>query len=328
MKRDLNDSNSEIFEIFADIVEREKLMDKTAEYGLLPDTLFEQNKTGEELDINMAVIASEHGKLYGVTHETGEQLVGDAHPKGTKTNLDNNKPSEKNLDLVETIVEQHKTNEGIALKTPSGKVAALSERLSKLADVMDNNGFKVLADKLDEVLTALAASPNDFGTHVMNESGAKIQDSKKKPSGLTMGDVDKEIGRAYPESESPGPAGYNKRHQIEKVEIEEPMEITSRPAGHNPAPTSIAEGHQVAKNLLGIPEASDAVLINILNQRGIKYGTGPGQYHDWESLYSLIQNSSPAEAKPAGRDEFIGLDAVPAQSSQKSSTAPYFEVKK
>jgi len=283
------------------------LMDKAAEYGLLPDTLFEKNKTGEELDLNMAVIASEHGKLYGVTHETGEQLVGDAHPKGTKTQLDNNKPTEKNLDLVETIVEQHKTNEGIALKVPSGKLAALTERLSKLADVMDKNGFVALADQIDGVLNALAADPNDFGTHTMDQSGVKVQDAKKKPNGLTMGDVDNEIARVYPESESPRPAGYNSRH---------------------PIPTSVSEGNQVAKNLLGIPEASDAVLMNILNQRGIKHGTGPGQYHDWESLYSLIQNSSPANVHPAGKDEFADINVVPATSSQKSSTAPYFEVKK
>lgn len=161
MKRsDFSNSGSEILDIFAEIAEREHMLDKTAEYGLFPEGLFETNKTGQELDINMAVIASEHGNLYGVTHETGEQLVGDAHPKNTKTHLDNNKP-EKGLDVIETIVEQHNINEGIARKVPTGKLAGLSERLSKLADAMDAGGFEVLADRVDGMIERFAAEASD-----------------------------------------------------------------------------------------------------------------------------------------------------------------------
>lgn len=98
-----------------------------------------------------------HSSLYGVTSETGEQLIGDAHKGGgTTTDLDH-KP-QKDLAKVETIVEQHKKNEDVALKTPTGKMAALAELLTALSHAMDKDGFTVLADELDAHLTKMASS--------------------------------------------------------------------------------------------------------------------------------------------------------------------------
>lgn len=144
--------DSEVFNNFMKIAEKENMMAKKAEL-LYPD--YDINTTNPELDLSLSVTAGEQHKLYHVHSEKGEDLVNAAHPGGgTETQLDV-KPGDK-LALVETIVEQHKVIEDIARGMPTGKIASLSERLVRLADKYDAAGFEVMAEYLTSTLGDLS----------------------------------------------------------------------------------------------------------------------------------------------------------------------------
>lgn len=144
--------DSEVFNIFADIAEKEGLLKKKASY-IYPN--YDISEKNAELTLD-AVVASEHGQLYGVTPEKGEDLVNQAHPGGGTTP---DVPASQDYGKVETIVEQQKTNRDIAERTPSGKMAALVQKLAGLAEHLDENGFVELANHVDSELEKLA---NDF----------------------------------------------------------------------------------------------------------------------------------------------------------------------
>lgn len=129
-------------------------------------------------------------KLYDVSKETGEDLINSAHPGGgTSTELTHSKTKEN---LVETIVEQQKVDIEVAQKAPKGTYAALvilCDELTKLgfgsklkdvknsmisiatteeiadhvlmilANKLDKLGNKEAANKVDDLLKKLPASP-------------------------------------------------------------------------------------------------------------------------------------------------------------------------
>lgn len=148
-------TQSEIFTNFADIMLKDKRLEKKAEF-LYPDY---NTEVRPELDLGWGVFsADKRTSLYGVTNETGDKLVGDAHKGGgPKTQLDH-KPSD-NLDKIETIVERHKIMEDIARSMPKPRMAAIITRLISLANTLDEDGFEGFAVELDEKIQALAEVP-------------------------------------------------------------------------------------------------------------------------------------------------------------------------
>lgn len=144
---------SEVFEILAAQTGPE-FLDGTADFVLPENTL--DSAGSAELDIGLSdvVAASAGPKLYGVKSEPGDKTVGQAHPGGgAKLDFGSN---DKELGKVETIVEQHKRNQDIALKMPKGKVASLVGKLAKLADAMDEAGFSKEADQLEATMNILS----------------------------------------------------------------------------------------------------------------------------------------------------------------------------
>lgn len=148
--RHIKFEDSPVLRSFAEIATKQGLLDKEPNY-LYPN--YDISEKNDEINVPMSKIASAHSEFYGVTSETGEQLVGKAHPGGGPKV----EPAAKDLGKVETIVEQQKKNKEVALKMPTGKIASLMEKLVSLADHLDERGFEVLALDLDSQIDKLAA---------------------------------------------------------------------------------------------------------------------------------------------------------------------------
>lgn len=146
--RHINMEDSEVFQLFSEIAHKNGILDKKASL-LYPD--FDISEHNPELDIKVAV-ASEH-QMYGVTSESGEDLVGSAHPGGGISVDDS---ASGDLSKVETIVEQHKRWRDVAESMPTGKVASLAKELVALADALDEGGFIELADLIEKEVIKIA----------------------------------------------------------------------------------------------------------------------------------------------------------------------------
>jgi hypothetical protein len=100
----------------------------------------------------------EPGEEYGVTKETGEDLVGRAHPKDAK-------PAEAMGEgaLVENLLQQQKADLEVATRMPSGalvgKHAALVEALVALANDLEGEGKSDAAARIDTAIGRLAELP-------------------------------------------------------------------------------------------------------------------------------------------------------------------------
>jgi len=288
---------SEVWGAFAEIAEREQLFTKQANFGLLPETLFDAPE-GSELDVSITAVAGKHNELYGVTSETGEQLVGSAHPKNTKTELDNNKPKEKDLDVIETIVERQKVMRDIAEGTPKGKLASLVSHLSKLADVMDERGHTDLTAELDSMIERIAAS----GASGMNAAEvAQLGDQEYAnehniPLDQAREERSRELGQLKQDvAEHTGAnVGFNEPGTQEgagqQVESHALSTLKERQADQ------IRQHNMKAQEMLGIPQTGvmDATFQKALSDRGIV----PGSYRNWNQLYSMISASSPKSSLP------------------------------
>jgi hypothetical protein len=135
-------TESEVFNEFAKIAKKEKLI-----------------KTAEE-DTNVK-------DKYGVTGGTGEEEVNKAHPGGGPVVAEAAGDHAK----VETIVEQHRKMEEVALKTPTGKLAHVIHNLQKMATQIEEEcltsdaalAFSVgkVLDAAVEKLVILAAKAKD-----------------------------------------------------------------------------------------------------------------------------------------------------------------------
>jgi hypothetical protein len=106
----------------------------------------------EQLGIYKAAV----DRLYGITGETGEQLVGDAHPGGGPVQV----PAKDDGGKVETVVEQQKKDMEAATGKPTGKQAAfVARQLAALANRLDSEGKTEAALLVDKTLAELREGP-------------------------------------------------------------------------------------------------------------------------------------------------------------------------
>jgi hypothetical protein len=146
---------SEILDAFYTKAMADGMLDKPAE-NLYPD--FDISAPPKnELD-GIVAVASHDNRLYGLGGETGEEMVGKAHPGGgTVIDLDNNKPKDKDMAKVETIVERQKAMRDVAEGKPTGKLAQAMAKLVSLANLLDERGEHAAAAELDVEIAKLAA---------------------------------------------------------------------------------------------------------------------------------------------------------------------------
>jgi len=119
-----------------------------------------ETKIAEAIDKELALYKEAVDKLYDITGETGEQLVGEAHPGGGPTMV----PAKEEGGKVETIVEQQKRNLKVVDKKPTGKQAAfVAKQLVALANRLDAEGKTEAALLVDKTLDELReGSPRPF----------------------------------------------------------------------------------------------------------------------------------------------------------------------
>ena len=103
----------------------------------------------------------EPGKEYGVTKETGEDLINDAHGKSPTMADAMGKGG-----LVENIIEQQEKDIEVATRMPKGTLpgvhAAVVSELVRLADKLDGMGKHKEAMRVDETIRRLADRPFDL----------------------------------------------------------------------------------------------------------------------------------------------------------------------
>jgi len=103
----------------------------------------------------------EPSKEYGITKETGEDLINSTHPKSPTMADAMGKGG-----LVENIVEQQKADIEIATKMPRGTLpgvhAAVISELVRLANKLDDMGKHKEAMRVDETIERLAVRPFDL----------------------------------------------------------------------------------------------------------------------------------------------------------------------
>ena len=102
-----------------------------------------------------------NSKDYGITKETGKELIDDAHGKSPTMADAMGKGG-----LVENIVEQQEKDIEIALKMPRGTLpgvhAAVISELVRLADRLDSMGKHKEAMRVDETIGRLSGRPFDL----------------------------------------------------------------------------------------------------------------------------------------------------------------------
>lgn len=146
---------SEILDSFYAKAMADGMLDRPAE-SVMPDFDISAPVKSELQDI--VAVASADNRLYGLPGETGEQMVGKAHPGGgTVVELDNNKPKDKDMAKVETIIERQKVMREVAEGKPTGKLAQAMSKLIHLANLLDERGEVDAAAEVDAELAKIAA---------------------------------------------------------------------------------------------------------------------------------------------------------------------------
>ena len=117
-------------------------------------------KYAEAVDEHLRLYKAAVDKLYDITGETGEQLIGEAHPGGGPTMA----PAKEEGGKVETVVEQQKRDMKVVETKPTGKQAAfLARQLVALANRLDMEGKTEAALLVDKTLAELReGSPRPF----------------------------------------------------------------------------------------------------------------------------------------------------------------------
>lgn len=109
----------------------------------------------------------EPGKEYGVTKETGEDLIGEAHPKDAKM-----ADSMGEGGLVENLVQQQEKDIEVATRMPSGalvgKHAELMTALVALANELEGEGKADAAARVDRTIERISGLP--FGNGLRKEA--------------------------------------------------------------------------------------------------------------------------------------------------------------
>lgn len=283
---DLDDS--EVFNAFMKIAEEQGLLDKKAEY-IYPD--YDLSVQSNDLDFGITALAARESGLYGVTQGNGDDLVNDAHGKGPSVSDLMVKP-EGDLSKVETIVEQHKKTREIALKMPTGKVAALATKLAALACELEDAGFIATADALDVGLRKLAREGYDNMELPMEQMNA-----------MRFDESDNEKLRDTPKAQAPGIREYNIKMQ------------------------NLINGWfaKAGKNRIPVSGKLDAEFKAALTQLGIQ----PGSYRSWQELQSKINQGGAALTTKAttpvvDADKFQSLPAgaldLPAAPADRTNS--------
>jgi hypothetical protein len=115
-----------------------------------------ETKTANAVDRELVLYKEAVDKLYDITGETGEQLIGEAHPGGGPTMA----PAKEEGGKVETIVEEQKKDLKVVQKQPTGKQAAfVAKRLVALANRLDAEGKMEAALLVDKTLAELREGP-------------------------------------------------------------------------------------------------------------------------------------------------------------------------
>jgi hypothetical protein len=115
------------------------------------DTMGE-TKIAEAVDKELSLYKKAVDKLYDITGETGEQLIGEAHPGGGPTMV----PSKDEGGKVETIVEEQKKMLKVVNTQPSGKQAIfVVQQLVALANRLDTAGKTEAALLVDKTIDEL-----------------------------------------------------------------------------------------------------------------------------------------------------------------------------
>lgn len=108
-------------------------------------------KAADAVDQQLKIYKEAMDKLYDITGETGEKLIDIAHP-GKSTVI---APAKEEGGLVENVVEQQKKDIGVALKNPTGKLAALLTKLVSTANRLDEQGDIEGAKIVDKAIAEL-----------------------------------------------------------------------------------------------------------------------------------------------------------------------------
>ncbi|GAG89322.1 unnamed protein product, partial [marine sediment metagenome] len=117
---------------------------------------------------------------------SGEDEVKAAHPQGGSDICE----ARDNWGKVETIVEQHNINEGIATKNPTGKLAYVVKMLQKIATAVEEDGLEhksaeafqiseILDDAVNEIVS-LAKKKKDDEDEDENEKEDKDEKKDKE----------------------------------------------------------------------------------------------------------------------------------------------------
>lgn len=111
-----------------------------------------ETKVATAVDEQLRLYKTAVDKLYDITGETGEQLIGEAHPGGGPTMV----PAKDEGGKVETIVEEQKKDLAVIDKQPTGKQAAfIAKQLVALANRLDAEGKVEAALLVDKTLAEL-----------------------------------------------------------------------------------------------------------------------------------------------------------------------------
>ena len=188
--RHTNLEDSEVFNNFVKIAAKEGLLNKEMEL-LYPD--YDISAKDYQLDIGLAAMATRESGLYGLKQESLESLVNQAHPGGGTTTELSLKPA-GDLAKVENVVEQHKKNQDVALKKPTGKYADLATKLVALAGKFEDAGFLSMAKDIDSCLNKIAydydyAAETPASAGNMDISAEELSDYvSKNPAGGNIAD--------------------------------------------------------------------------------------------------------------------------------------------
>jgi len=130
-----------------------------------------EGKIAEAIDLQLKTYKEAADKLYDITGETGEQLVGQAHPGGGPTLV----PAAEEGGKVETIVEEHKKVVDKATKQPTGKLAETIQKLLVTANKLEENGEVEAAKMVDKTIRELYEASSPF---VNRSSASEATDSE------------------------------------------------------------------------------------------------------------------------------------------------------
>jgi hypothetical protein len=303
----IKSDESEVLDSFFAKAMSDNMLEKTAE-KLYPDFDISAPKKNDLQDL--VVVASADNRLYGLPGDTGEQMVGKAHPGGgVAIELDNNAPRDKDLAKVETIVERAKVMREVAESKPTGKMvlAKAVAKLISIANLLEDNGESALAAELDLEISKLAEdfnqSPADgnYGTEMsMNKAPVKQKD----------------LGRWVSEGE-PGP--FAESTPVAKPELTDEVKKAQALKTKNTQLIQLLNELRKAEGLAPLAASPLAGIVTKEVQSELARSVSGG-YSNWGELFGHIRGRI-ADAKSAPA-QGAGVDPEALRMQESPSGAP------